>query len=394
MHLYIHIPFCASFCSYCDFYSVKLLSLREKYVEALCREIASYAKYEGSAADTIYIGGGTPSVLPLGQLRKIIGTVRANFSLSALKEFTIEVNPDDITPEYASGLKSSGINRVSMGVQSFDNAALEWMNRRHNADDAVRAYSILRNAGFENISLDLIFGYSMLTDEAWMKNLEKIAVLAPEHISAYQMSIEPGSLIASMAREGKKVLHSPERCAEQYAMLQQFLSAHGYRQYEISNFAKAEDDGSCRIAIHNSSYWSGEPYRGFGPGAHSYSGILHGQDGIFAIRSWNLPLVKRYCAYFSEIPEHGGFTERKPVSGSERLNAADIFNETVMLGLRTCDGLDLDRLREISPALLEKKGPEMERMLKRSDLLSEGNKIKIPSERLFVSDGIIRDLFI
>ena len=150
MHLYIHIPFCASFCSYCDFYSVKLLSLREKYVEALCREIASYAKYEGSAADTIYIGGGTPSVLPLGQLRKIIGTVRANFSLSALREFTIEVNPDDITPEYASGLKSSGINRVSMGVQSFDNAALEWMNRRHNADDAVRAYSILRNAADEH----------------------------------------------------------------------------------------------------------------------------------------------------------------------------------------------------------------------------------------------------
>lgn len=370
--------------------------MREKYVEALCREIeheggCSQWSQDKRSAGTVYIGGGTPSVLTIRQLGKIIDTIRKHFPLSAPQEFTIEVNPDDITPEYASGLKKLSVNRISMGVQSFHDSALKWMNRRHTADKAREAFNTLRCCGFENISLDLIFGYASLSEQMWKEDLEQICSLAPEHVSAYQMSIEPGSATAAMARRGEKVIHSPQKCALQYSMLQNILKEKGYFQYEISNFAKKGNDGSLMKALHNSSYWSGEPYLGLGPGAHSYSGILHGCKGLHAIRRWNLPSVKRYCSHFSPSGEK---KTELPVSGSEHLGITDIFNETIMLRLRTCQGLDPNSLKEISTSLFAETLPRIEKMVENGELLSDGGKIRIPPEKLFVSDGIIRDLFI
>lgn len=394
MHFYLHIPFCAGFCSYCDFYSVKRLSLRERYVEALCREITTCKESERGTATTVYIGGGTPSVLSVALLERVICTLKSALPFTEPEEFTIEVNPDDITAEYASGLKSIGADRISMGVQSFDNEALRWMNRRHTAEQALKAYSLLRKSGFKNISVDLIFGYSMLTDEMWLENLRRIVTLQPEHISAYQMSLEPGSLLSSMARKGEAVLHSPQRCERQYRMLQEYLSSHGYLQYEISNFAKRGRNGEYKKALHNSAYWSGKPYRGFGPGAHSYSGILYDKSSIHALRSWNFPLIKRYCSHFLSAPEYGESHDMRPICGSETLGSKEIFNETIMLRLRTCDGLNLNLLNETDSRLYEKFRIEMGRHLKMGNLVMEGDKIKIPSEKLFISDGIIRDLFI
>lgn len=370
--------------------------MRDKYVEALCREIeqagcSEQVQNNGRCAGTVYIGGGTPSVLSIRQIGKIIDAVRKHFPLSSPEEFTIEVNPDDITPEYASGLKSLSINRISMGVQSFHNDALKWMNRRHTAERAEEAFHTLRRCGFENISLDLIFGYALLSRQMWEEDLEQICALAPEHISAYQMSVEPGSAVAAMVRRGEMAIHSQQECAMQYSMLQEFLKENGYCQYEISNFARTGKDGSLLKALHNSSYWSGEPYLGLGPGAHSYSGILHGDKGPYAVRSWNLPAVKRYCRHFSTSGEKD---TGLPVSGSEYLGVTDIFNETIMLRLRTSQGLEPESLERISAPLFAETLPLIKRMVERGELLSEGDKIRIPPEKLFVSDGIIRDLFI
>ncbi len=386
--IYIHIPFCSQFCTYCNFYSVKQLGLRESFVAALCNEINSRTEYFkeigesrscnedklGSSVTTLYIGGGTPSVLTPLQLERIVGAVRETFDLNALEEFTIEVNPNDITPGYAACLMRLGVNRVSMGVQSFIDEHLRWMNRRHSAAEGERAYAILRESGIANISLDLIFGYQGLSDEQWEYNIGKVIELVPEHISAYQMSVEPGSALNVQVRKGEYKVPSQEVCGIQYKMLQQRLQQAGYKQYEISNFAR---EGYC--SRHNSSYWRGIPYLGLGPGAHSYNG---------SVRSWNNESVKRYCTNVF-------------IRGKEYLTEADKFNETVMLGLRRTCGFslnDLDRslLAQIEPQInyFVRKGLLIKDEVDGFGTKKEGCVIRIPQDKLFISDSIIRELFL
>lgn len=331
------------------------------------------------AVNTLYIGGGTPSVLPLDVLSRIVGAVSQTERLSLVTEpvevttptelfdeFTVEVNPEDIVEkgrEYVRGLLALGVNRISMGIQSFDDGILRWMNRRHSAAGAVEAFRILRRCGVRNISVDLIFGLSQLADDVWKDTIERALELAPEHISAYQLSIEEGSALAKLVADGRYVEASEEQCRRQYDILCRCLGRSGYHHYEISNFARPGFE-----AVHNSAYWSRVPYIGLGPGAHSLTGD---------IRSWNS----------QELPHRS--TDGSPATysrTSETLSPEDIRVERIMLSLRTDKGLEAAELYSLADRAV------INSLLSKGALEKQGGSIRIPESRLFTSDEIIREL--
>lgn len=328
------------------------------------------------AVNTLYIGGGTPSALPLDVLRRIVDALLSSRSLrrgentvgaqSPFEEFTVEVNPEDIVEkggEYVRGLLETGVDRVSMGIQSFDDGILRWMNRRHSAAGAVEAFRILRRCGVRNISVDLIFGLSQLADDVWEDTIERALELAPEHISAYQLSIEEGSALAKLVADGRYVEASDEQCRHQYDVLCQTLRQAGYHHYEISNFARPGFE-----AVHNSAYWSRVPYIGLGPGAHSLTGD---------IRSWNS----------QELPHRS--TDGSPATysrTSETLSPEDIRVERIMLSLRTDKGLEAAELYSLTDRAV------INSLLSEGALEKQGGSIRIPESRLFTSDEIIREL--
>ncbi len=352
-----------------------------------------------SAVSTLYIGGGTPSVLPLSVLQRIVEAVRltvagpfgtsgpcaggvascgsatgAGFTAGSgavavadcFTEFTVEVNPEDIVEkgsEYVRGLMALGVNRISMGVQSFDDGVLRWMNRRHDACGVVEAYRILRRCGVRNISVDLIFGLSQLTDELWESTIEKALELSPEHISAYQLSIEEGSALARMVADGRYAEASDEQCRRQYDILCRCLGRAGYRHYEISNFARPGFE-----SVHNSAYWRRVPYVGLGPGAHSLNGD---------VRSWNTQVLPH------RIPDGGLATYSQ---GCEELSEEDIRIERIMLSLRTDDGLGSKELYSLADS------SSVDSLLSVGSLVRVNDRIRIPENHFFTSDEIIREL--
>lgn len=388
MHIYVHIPFCRTFCKYCSFYSVKGLGSRDDYVKAVIKEAASKSNFFKEAKNdidegchTLYIGGGTPSCLTAAQLTELLLGIKSVFPTNFL-EFTIEANPNDINCEYAESLAALGVNRVSLGVQSFVDEHLKWMNRRHTAEEAISSVEILRRAGIDNISLDLIFGYSLLSDAQWEYNLQTITQLRPNHISAYQMSIDPDSPLGKQYERGEYSPPSDEQCAWQYRFLQDYLSNNGYAQYEISNFAAADRYKS----VHNSSYWRKVPYLGLGPGAHSYNG---------AARSWNKNNLSGYIKYYKEGINAG--LPLNSVSGDEILSKEDMFNESVMLGLRRCCGVDFGLLKAEFPEFYKEIERQLSVFVESGKLVPVGSGKKqyaIAKEYLFVADGIIRELFV
>lgn len=409
--IYVHVPFCRSFCTYCGFYS-ELCSRKETqqvqnrlfgdYAEALCEEIASRqeeisaARSENApnvpvAPDTLYIGGGTPSVLPLPVLERIVKALGP----ATYEEFTVEVNPDDVVaggPEYVDGLRALGVNRVSMGVQSFDDGILRWMNRRHDAAGAREAFRLLRACDFDNISIDLIFGLSQLSEEAWSCTVREALALRPEHISAYQLSIEEDSALERMVSDGRYAEASDEQCRSQYDTLCRMLADAGYVHYEISNWARPG-----REAVHNSAYWRRVPYVGLGPGAHSFSS---GAPAVIpGLRSWNSQDLPRR--------EVGGRLVRWRAE-QEVLSADEAAEETIMLGLRTASGLPLATLRSLSPSApidtlisegalqlipspassVAPTSPSVSATYPTEDTLF----VRIPEDHFFVSDDIIAQL--
>ena len=396
--IYIHIPFCRSFCTYCDFYSeiasrcCKNEQERfDSFASALSAEISSYAGSQPGDVNTLYIGGGTPSVLPLSVFERIVKAMESNGFGGPYDEFTVEVNPDDIVEKgesYVEGLLRLGVNRVSMGVQSFDDDILRWMNRRHDSAAARQAYAILENAGVDNISVDLIFGLSQLSDAQWADTLKKALDISPsgnmpKHVSSYQLSVEPGSALALMVDRGLWSEASEELCAHQYDMLCAELRSAGYEHYEISNFALPG-----HRARHNSAYWNHSQYLGLGPGAH---GFLDGR------RFWNNPSLEKYI----QAGQSGDFAS---VRGSEILTQEQMVLEHVMLGMRTADGVSEDFLRTHCSA------PDLARALASGDLVpvsmadtlaggapcpasaSDVRRLRIPESRFFVSDAIISEL--
>ena len=395
--IYIHFPFCRSFCTYCDFYSVREMGKMEQYKNALLREIDARRAFLMSCAEpaTLYVGGGTPSLCPVEWLSEVVSVLRA--AVGGFEELTVEVNPDDVTREYVLGLRGLGVNRVSMGVQSFSDTSLMWMARRHSANRAREAYKVLREAGFDNVSLDLIFGYDPVRWGSsptsadvlmrfWREDLEEVLRLRPEHISAYQMSVEDGSVLGEKALAGQYHEPADEICAAQYALLQNSLSDAGYEQYEVSNFALPGYQ-----AVHNSGYWERLPYIGLGPGAHSFDGNRR--------RSWNAPDVETYVRYWlsdvqQEVEGHGyagGAGDCvsggiHAVSGCETLTDEDVLVEKIMLGLRRTSGLLLSDVPELSHDTVG-------RLVSSGSLIEDDGRIRIPPSNLFISDTIIRSLF-
>ncbi len=383
--VYLHVPFCRSFCTYCGFYSETCSKSRQselfnEYADAVLTE-AEERKEEirSNPLRTLYIGGGTPSVLPLDVLSRVVQGIRRVQGDTPLREFTIEVNPEDIVEkgdEYVAGLLDLGITRISMGIQSFDDGILKWMNRRHSAAGAVSAYSLIRRTALRSgrdidLSIDLIFGLPQIEPQAWEETLDKALALGrdeglrgPDHISAYQLSVEEGSALEELIGRGECAEASDEDCSRQYRTLCRKLREGGYNHYEISNFAIPGKE-----AVHNSAYWNRTPYVGLGPGAHSLTIRDDGQQ----VRSWNTQV----------LPARGKTYSRE----MEVLSDEDIRVERIMLGLRTSAGLPADELY-----LLAGKDALEKQTAAGCLTIGPDGRARIPEERFFISDEIIGSL--
>ena len=421
--IYVHVPFCRSFCTYCDFSSavatrcrrtddaIRQEALFGEFAQALAGEVRFRAGEISDDVNTLYIGGGTPSVLPLSAFRTLLSALREAGHPGPFDEFTVEVNPEDIVdkgPSYVEGLLELGVNRISMGVQSFDDSVLKFMNRRHDSVTARKAYGILEDAGVRNISIDLIFGLPQLSPAQWAETLDKALNISsrgvvPQHISSYQLSVEPGSMLARLVEKGAWSEASEELCQEQYAALCAALSSAGYHHYEISNFAQPDFE-----ARHNSAYWRHVPYVGLGPGAHSYisaggSALLE-EDKRLHLRRWNHPDLRAYlkaaCA--------GDFSS---VQEGESLDADQLIIERLMLGLRTSAGLPESFLHaHCNPSALSRaisaghlvaidSAPLGDCGSKASNGHFTGSNrslpesyLRIPESQFFISDSIIASL--
>lgn len=443
--IYVHIPFCKSFCTYCGFYS-ETSACYDRYVEALLGEIDSRKSEFDATMDvnTLYIGGGTPSVMPLPLLCRVVEALKDESGSRNFDEFTVELNPEDVIQRgeaYAEALLGMGVTRASMGVQSFDDAVLRWMNRRHDAETAVRAYRILEKSGFRNISIDLIFGlpelgpdsqprhsdsllghsdsqpkhsdslsgrfpghrgkdgYVPLLDERlWRETILRALDISasgmlPSHISAYQLSVEPDSALDGMIADGRCREASEESCARQYEILCEELSAAGYHHYEISNFALPGME-----ARHNSAYWRHVPYVGLGPGAHSLSILPDGHR----CRSWNSPDLKLYLETFAPLGQRdtGCSGQRNAeYENLETLSPVQLGIENVMLGLRTSLGCPLPELVSACDRARLDSAISSGRLVPvpgSSELSGQedgaAQYYRIPEKYFFISDGIISEL--
>lgn len=371
--IYIHIPFCRSKCIYCDFYSITECSQQQELLESIKRELKSERQFLGSAPiETIYFGGGTPSLYKPSELEGVIETIETLWGLGQIKEITIELNPDDISEHYLEQLKETRVNRLSIGVQSFVERDLRFMRRRHSAEGAERAIGLAKEAGYENITLDLIFGIPGMSMEEWKNNLERAIALGVNHISAYHLTVEGTTPLVTMVERGEVSQVEEEQSEEQFGLLHKMLREAGYEHYEISNFAKP----GWR-AVHNSSYWSGAPYLGVGPSAHSYDGE--------SIRRGVVPSVECYI--------EGVGT--KDIYDTEYLTPRDLYNEFVMVSLRTAAGVDLSVLESrFGLQALERFKRESQQFLESGVLRDIEGSYRIPPCKFLISDSVIAALFI
>lgn len=370
--IYIHIPFCESRCAYCAFYSSTYRGNKDGYLSALCRELELRRDYlSGASIRTLYFGGGTPSLLSVEDYSLLIDCLNRFYDLSSLEEFTVEVNPDDVTQEYMRQLAAMGVNRISMGVQSFHDEDLRVMGRRHSVKQVYQAVEAIRRAGIENISIDLIYGLLGQTLNAWRDNVSKAVALDVQHISAYSLTYEEGSKLSRLARSGAIQPVEEDECAEMFALLRSDLQKAGFAQYEISNFAKEGKESK-----HNSSYWDGTPYLGVGASAHSFNGLS---------RQWNVANSRIYI----DKMMHG-------VDGYYELEDLDLetrYNDFVLTTLRTMKGMELNLLKSrFTTKLYDYCLSNALKYIKEGLLVQENGFLRLSESGIFVSDGIMSDL--
>lgn len=365
--LYFHIPFCKRICAYCDFYKSADLRAMKDVVGAMHDELRREAEFlPAKRLRTIYFGGGTPSLLPPEQLEEFIAHAAERFDCTTLEECTVEANPDDLTPDYLARLARTRVDRLSIGVQSFDDGELRLMNRRHTADAARNAVRRAQEAGFTNITVDLIFGVPGFGIETLRRNLRETVALGVQHVSAYHLTIEPGTAFGRRMAQGRFVPVAEETSEEEFLTVHRTLTDAGFEHYEVSNFAQPG-----RRALHNSAYWSGEPYLGIGPAAHSFDGEC---------RRWAVSDIGRYLA--------GGGYE------SERLTERDHYNETVMTALRTAEGVDTKEIgRRFGRTRLDTLLDAARPWLDAGDATLRDGRLAIPAERFLLSDAVIAALF-
>lgn len=370
--LYVHIPFCQSKCIYCDFYSMPdRLHQASEYVDALLIEAeARREEVKGEPITTVYVGGGTPSLLSEMLMEKLVTGLGRIFDMSRVEEFTIEVNPDDVHVDYIRFLRSIGVNRVSMGVQSFRDEDLRLINRRHHADQAISAVGAISAAGIENISIDLIYGIPGQSQEDWKKNVEKAISLKVKHISAYSLMYEHGTRLSTMRDKGLVEEVAEESVAAMYDILVKALHHAGYQHYEISNFCLPGYHSR-----HNSSYWNFTPYLGLGVAAHSYDG---------AVRRYNPSHLQDYLQ---------AMKSHQPFAKAERCTEPERYDEYVMLRLRTASGLGIEALQEMFSPKFSDFFIRKAKVLLAQGLLceAEGN-VFIPEHRVMVTDMITCEL--
>ncbi|MDL2309592.1 radical SAM family heme chaperone HemW [Parabacteroides sp. OttesenSCG-928-B22] len=369
--LYLHIPFCAKRCLYCDFFSNTDMSYKEAYLKALIREIALRCDYlEGEPLETIYFGGGTPSQLSASDYTVLFDSITKHFDLSNLKEVTIEANPDDMTVDYVKSLSALPFNRISLGVQSFDADDLLFLNRRHTAEQAVRAVERCREYGVTNISIDLIYGLPGQTEAKWQANLEQFLRLDIPHLSAYHLIYEEGTALYRLWQEGKSQAVDEEVSLQLFSILIDRLTEAGYEPYEISNFARPG-----YLSRHNSSYWNDTAYLGLGPSAHSYNGKE---------RSWNVASMSRYLQ---------GVEEGKLDFEVERLTLTEQYNDYIITRLRTMWGLSYSSvLARFGESYLSHCQREAIPFCRQGLLIEEGDNLRLSRAGIFLSDSIMRDL--
>ena len=339
--LYIHIPFCIRKCGYCGFYSVTDRALIPAFLAALGREASRYRSSWGQF-DTLHIGGGTPSLLPGDDLARIIDAVRTLFTITPTAEITVEVNPGDIDRDYLRGMRSAGVNRLTIGCQSFDDAVLAFLGRRHTARQARESVEMARQAGFDNIGIDLIFGFPGQSVAGWQATLAAALTLRLDHLSCYQLTIEKGTPFAERCNNGEIALPDDAIQADLFFSTSRILEGNGFVQYEVSNFARR-----CEVeSRHNKKYWDHTPYLGLGPAAHSFDGRR---------RSWN---VRSVDAYLGELA-----AGRLPIAASETLTPDQLRMETLFLSFRTKRGVNLgDFQRRFGRDLLAEKGKILKRL--------------------------------
>ena len=370
--IYIHIPFCKQACHYCNFHFSTSLAQKEQLIGALLTEISITKIFSlPETIDTIYFGGGTPSILTIDELKLIFDALHKKFTIAPTVEITLEANPDDITTEKLREWKSIGINRFSVGIQSFSEEELVWMNRAHSATESLICIDKIKEAGFTNFSIDLIYGSPLLSNADWKRNVDIVIEKNVPHISCYALTVEPKTALDKMIAAKKKEPVNTEKQAEQFLLLMDWMQRAGYEHYEISNFAKP----GLR-SKHNSSYWQAKNYYGFGPSAHSYNG---------STRRWNIANNSLYIQ--SLVNNIIPFEE-------EVLTTTQQLNEYIMTSLRTMEGLDLEFVStKFGEAFSNKLKAESKKYIDSNKLQSINSHLILAKEGKLFADGIAADLF-
>ncbi|HKP31889.1 MAG TPA: radical SAM family heme chaperone HemW [Chitinophagaceae bacterium] len=370
--IYIHVPFCKQACHYCNFHFSTSMKLKNDFVEALLKEIRLQNQYLGNEIiETIYFGGGTPSLLDKTDLDQILQSLHLNFSIDPLAEVTLEANPDDINLQKLREWKDSGINRLSIGVQSFFEEDLKWMNRAHTADQSINCIKLSQDAGFENITIDLIYGSPGLTDEKWKANIFTAIELGIPHLSCYALTVEPKTALHHQIE--KKIFQdvNADDQARQFSLLTDWANENCYEHYEISNFAK-----KGFRSRHNTSYWQQKKYLGLGPSAHSYNQIS---------RQWN---VANNAGYINSLREGKILFEIEKLTNEQRLN------EYIMTSLRTVEGVNLSYTENHFGKKTMESLKERSKKYQENGLVTmNGENLKLTREGKFLADGIAADLF-
>lgn len=369
--IYVHIPFCRKACHYCNFHFSTSLQYRPAMVDAMRKELLLRRNYLQEPVNTIYFGGGTPSLLDTTEILQLLKQIRSTYPVSSDPEITLEANPDDIHPEKLSDWKKSGINRLSIGIQSFRQADLQWMNRAHNAEQAKQCIGLAQEAGFSNLTIDLIYGTPGLTDEEWKQNIEIALDLQVPHLSCYALTVEPRTALAKKIETRQLPDVDPDIQEKHFRILTSGLQQAGFEQYEISNFALPGFRSR-----HNCSYWQGKPYLGIGPSAHSFNGYC---------RQWNIANNALYLAALekNELPYE-----------EELLTEIQQLNEYIMISLRTMEGLSLRRVFDTwGEAQKLRLGQAASTYIQSGKLLLQDDHYRLTEAGKFLADGIAADLF-
>lgn len=371
--IYLHIPFCNKACNYCDFHFSTSFQAKSEIIACLNTELASRKNELKGSVKTIYFGGGTPSVLSIDELNSIIDQIKKHYSLLKNIEITFECNPEDLSTNKLKDLKKVGVNRLSIGVQSFDNNVLKWMNRAHNSEKAISSIQLAQELGFNNISVDLIYGIPEHLKRNWEFDIQKAIQLNVQHISSYNLTKEKHTSLYNDVKKGKYSMPDQDFCSDEYKVLIANLTKAGFNQYEVSNFSL---DGF--ESKHNSSYWTSIAYLGIGPSAHSYDGIN--------TRRWNVSNNKNYIKGIKESNKYFEF---------EELSNVDIANEIILLGLRSDNGVSLARLKKLLTAAQFQLFTKQVVILKGRALLVESEKLLLVDVKgRILADYIARELFI